>query len=127
MKLRDSNSALTEQVTREEFANKKLEMLAEELERQRNEMEGEIHVLLDIESEKSRTIAALEGHFQQTETSVTNLNGKLSLLTENFNALEEHISMMKDRTHNAELRREDLDRQLQSTEMGLSERDLCLA
>lgn len=48
MKLRDGNSTLTEQVTREEFANKKLEMLAEELERQRNEMESEIHVLLDI-------------------------------------------------------------------------------
>ena len=48
MKLRDGNSNLTEQVTREEFANKKLEMLAEELETQRNEMEGEIHVLLDI-------------------------------------------------------------------------------
>ena len=39
VKLRDANSSLTEQVTREEFANKKLEMLAEELERQRFEME----------------------------------------------------------------------------------------
>lgn len=39
VKHRENNSSLTEQVTREEFANKKLEMLAEELERQRNEME----------------------------------------------------------------------------------------
>lgn len=39
VKLRDANSSLTEQVTREEFANKKLEMLAEELERHRFEME----------------------------------------------------------------------------------------
>lgn len=31
MKLRDSNSMLTEKVTHEEFASKKLEMLAEEL------------------------------------------------------------------------------------------------
>ena len=46
--MRDNNSSLTYDVTREEFANKKLEMLAEELERQRNEMEDEIHVLLDI-------------------------------------------------------------------------------
>lgn len=48
VKHRENNSSLTEQVTREEFANKKLEMLAEELERQRNEMEDEIHILLDI-------------------------------------------------------------------------------
>jgi hypothetical protein len=48
VKHRENNSSLTEQVTKEEFANKKLEMLAEELERQRNEMEDEIHILLDI-------------------------------------------------------------------------------
>lgn len=36
VRFRDGNSNLTEQLTREEFANKKLEMLAEELERQKN-------------------------------------------------------------------------------------------
>ena len=51
---------MSEEVTRQEFANKKLEMLAEELERQKNEMEGEIHILLDIEAEKSITIGQLE-------------------------------------------------------------------
>ena len=57
---RDRNSSMSEEVTRQEFANKKLEMLAEELERQKNEMEGEIHILLDIEAEKSITIGQLE-------------------------------------------------------------------
>jgi predicted TIM-barrel enzyme len=66
VKLREQNSNLTEQVTREEFANKKLEMQAEELERQRNEMEEEIHVLLDIEADKSRAIGSLEGQLGQT-------------------------------------------------------------
>jgi hypothetical protein len=40
LRYRESNSALTEQLTREEFANKKLEMLEEELERQKGDMEG---------------------------------------------------------------------------------------
>jgi hypothetical protein len=35
-------------------------MLAEELERQKSEMETEIHILLDIEAEKSENINALE-------------------------------------------------------------------
>ena len=36
LRFREANSVLSEQVTREEFANKKLEMLGEELERQKS-------------------------------------------------------------------------------------------
>ena len=37
-------------------------------------MEEEIHVLLDIEADKSRAIGALEGHLGQSERSVASLN-----------------------------------------------------
>ena len=37
-------------------------------------MESEIHVLLDIEAEKSINIHSLEGQLNQTETSVSHLN-----------------------------------------------------
>lgn len=72
-------------------------------------------MLLDIEADKSRTIGALDGQLGQTERSVASLNEKLALLTENFNSLEEHISVMKERLLNAEMRGEDLDNQLSST------------
>lgn len=113
VKHRENNSSLTEQVTKEEFANKKLEMLAEELERQRNEMEDEIHILLDIQAEKSRTLSTLEFQYQQSEDSISNLNEKLAMLTENFGSLEEHIAIMKDRLLNAEGRGEEVEKQLQ--------------
>ena len=101
-------------------------MLAEELERQRNEMEDEIHVLLDIQGEKTRTIGALDSQLQQTEGSVANLNDKLAMLTDNFTSLEEHISVMKERLLNAQMRGEDLERQLQSTELEISDRERLL-
>jgi predicted RNase H-like nuclease (RuvC/YqgF family) len=102
LRYRDSNSSLSEQLTREEFANKKLEMLEEELDRQKNEMETEIHILLDIEAEKSRAISTLEFQLQNSESSEKNLKEKLSLLTENFLTLEEHITIMKDRLGKAD-------------------------
>jgi hypothetical protein len=37
-------------LTKEQFANKKVQMLADELQRHKEEMEDEIHVLLDIEA-----------------------------------------------------------------------------
>lgn len=102
LRYRESNSALTEQLTREEFANKKLEMLEEELERQKGDMEGEIHILLDIEGEKSRAIATLEFQLQDSEASEKALQQKLAVLTENFYSLEQHIAVMKDRLANAD-------------------------
>ena len=72
-------------------------------------------MLLDIEADKSRTIGSLDGQLGQTERSVASLNEKLALLTDNFNSLEEHISVMKERLLNAEMRGEDLDNQLSST------------
>lgn len=37
------------------------------------------------------------------------------MLTENFAALEEHIAIMKDRLLNAEMRGDEVDKQLQAT------------
>lgn len=50
-------------------------------------MEGEIHILLDIEADKSKTVTTLEAQLSQSEASVANLNQKLGLLTDNFNSL----------------------------------------
>ena len=44
-------------------------------------MEDEIHVLLDIEADKTRTIASLDSQLQQSSHSVVNLNDKLAQLT----------------------------------------------
>jgi hypothetical protein len=85
---RENSSVVSEQLTKEEFANKKLEMLADELEHQKNEMEAEIHLLLDIEAEKTGTVASYEAQIAQSEHSVANLHEKLNLLTSNFGALD---------------------------------------
>lgn len=120
---RDSNSLLSEQLTKEEFANKKLEMLEEELDRQKNEMEGEIHILLDIEAEKSRTISTLELQLTASENSERQLEQKLAMLTDNFLTLEQHIAVMKDRLANADFRGEELDQQLQRVEYIIAEKE----
>jgi hypothetical protein len=60
-------------------------------------MEMEIHVLLDIEAEKSRTINALEVQLCNTEASERSLQEKVVHLTENFADLEAHITLMKER------------------------------
>lgn len=104
LRFRDSNSSLSEQLNREEFANKKLEKLEEQLERHKSEMQTEIHILLDIEAEKSRTISTLEIQLMNSENSERALEQKLAVLTDNFYTLEEHISVMKDRLSNADFR-----------------------
>ena len=58
-------------------------------------MEGEIHVLLDIEAEKSKTINYLEAQLRTSENNEKSLNDKLLLLTQNFTALEDHIALIK--------------------------------
>jgi predicted nucleic acid-binding Zn-ribbon protein len=60
-------------------------------------MEMEIHVLLDIEADKSRNINSLEVQLQNSEASERSLQEKLTGLTENFANLESHITLMKDR------------------------------
>lgn len=57
----------------------------------------EIHVLLDIEADKSRNINSLEVQLQNSEASERSLQEKLTGLTENFANLESHITLMKDR------------------------------
>lgn len=51
-------------------------------------MESEIHVLLDIEAEKSRTINTLEIQLRNSENTEKSLHEKLSALTDNFASLE---------------------------------------
>jgi predicted nucleic acid-binding Zn-ribbon protein len=60
-------------------------------------MEEEIHVLLDIEADKSRTVNTLESQLRNTEADERSLHDKLTVLTDNFANLEEHISIMKER------------------------------
>lgn len=50
-------------------------------------METEIHVLLDIEAEKSRVINSLEVQLHNSENTERCLQEKLSMLTENFASL----------------------------------------
>jgi chromosome segregation ATPase len=76
-------------------------------------METEIHILLDIEAEKSRTISNLELQLHNSQSSERALEHKLAALTDNFLTLEEHIAVMKDRLGNADFRGEDLEQQLQ--------------
>lgn len=49
-KSREEQGILSEELTKVDFHNKKLEMIVTELEHQKNEMETEIRVLLDIEA-----------------------------------------------------------------------------
>lgn len=86
-------------------------------------MEGEIHILLDIEGEKSRAIAALEFQLQDSEASEKALQQKLAVLTDNFCSLEQHIAVMKDRLANADAQGEEIDRQLQSVEYLTAEKE----
>ena len=43
-----------------------------------------------------------------SENNEKNLNDKLTLLTENFNALEDHISVMKEKLLNADAQNREL-------------------
>jgi chromosome segregation ATPase len=126
-RFRDKNSSLSEQLTIEEFANKKLEMLAEELERQKNDMENEIHLILDIELEKSNDLSLLEDRLANSETSEKNLTQKLAQLTDNFLNLEGHISSMKDRLSKADLRGEELGKKIRSVEELIRSKEMLIA
>ena len=95
-------------MTKEQFANKKIQMLADELQRHKEEMEEEIHVLLDIEAEKSKTINYLEAQLRSSENNEKSLNDKLVVLTDNFNALEDHITVMKEKLLSADTQNSNL-------------------
>ena len=47
-KFREANAIVADHLSKEEFGKKKLMSITEELEKQKCEMENEIHVLLDI-------------------------------------------------------------------------------
>ena len=49
-KFRQTNAVVADHLSKEEFSKKKLMSITEELQKQKSEMEGEIHVLLDIEA-----------------------------------------------------------------------------
>ena len=75
-------------MNKEEFNKQKLLSLTEELERQKAEMEEEIHVLLDIEAEKSKNINTTEIQLRNSEATERSLHEKLTVLTDNFANLE---------------------------------------
>ena len=123
LKSREQNSVLTDKLTSCEFSNKKLEMLVEELEIQKAEMESEIRTLLDIESEKTRTINSLEVQLTNSENNERRLTDKLNVLTENFAELEDHIAIMKQKLLAADDDNHHLASKLERTECDLREKE----
>ncbi len=91
-------------MNKEEFNKQKLLSLTEELERQKAEMEEEIHVLLDIEAEKSKNINTTEIQLRNSEATERSLHEKLTVLTDNFANLEDHIAIMKERLISTDMR-----------------------
>jgi chromosome segregation ATPase len=100
-----------------------LQMLTEELEGQKCEMETEIHILLDIEAEKSRAISALQLQLRNSEATERALHDKLAVLTDNFAALEDHISIIKERLLSADARNQQGEDELQAAEEALASKE----
>lgn len=123
LKSREQSSILTDKLTSCEFANKKLEMLVEELEIQKSEMESEIRTLLDIESEKTRAIHSLEMQLTNSENNERRLTDKLNVLTDNFAELEDHIAIMKQKLLSADEDNHHLVQKLERCEMDLREKE----
>lgn len=123
LKSREQCSILTDKLTSSDFANKKLEMLVEELEIQKTEMESEIRTLLDIEAEKSRTINSLEIQLRTSEDNERRLTDKLTVLTENFAELEDHIAIMKQKLLAADDDNHHLAQKLDRTEITLRDKE----
>lgn len=90
-------------------------------------MEDEIHILLDIEADKSRHMQTLSLQLTHSEQSEQELKGKLELLTDNFAALEQHIALMRDRLGNADMRGEDVEKQLQHVEYQIADKEMLIA
>lgn len=67
-------------------------------------MEEEIHVLLDIEAEKSKNINTTEIQLRNSEATERSLHEKLTVLTDNFANLEDHIAIMKERLISTDMR-----------------------
>ena len=86
-------------------------------------MEAEIHVLLEIEADKSRTINTLEIQLRNSENHERGLHEKLQVLTDNFAALEEHIAIMKERLISTDMQNEQLENNLQSAHLQLTDKD----
>lgn len=89
-------------------------------------MESEIHVLLDIQAEKSKTINYLEAQLRNSENNEKSLNDKLALLTDNFAALEDHIAVMKEKLISADAQNRSLEDGLNHTEIILREKETAL-
>ena len=80
-------------------------------------------MLLDIEAEKSRNINSLEVQLRNSEAKERSLHEKIGMLTDNFGSLEEHISLMKERLISADLRNDQLEKQLEMAELKLADCD----
>ena len=68
-KSKDHHERLRQLAAEEQMAQKKLQVLTEELQAQKREMQTEIHVLLDIEADKSRDINSLEVTLRNSEAN----------------------------------------------------------
>ena len=86
-------------------------------------MESEIRTLLDIESEKTRTINSLEVQLTNSENNERRLTDKLNVLTENFAELEDHIAIMKQKLLAADDDNHHLASKLERTECDLREKE----
>lgn len=122
LRFRDGNAGAKEQLSRQQFSKTRLLDITEELERQKSEMEAEIHVLLDIEAEKSRSLNSMECQLRNSQTTERSLHEKLSALTDNFGSLEEHIATMKEWLISIDCHNEHLEKGLQAAEQQLAER-----
>lgn len=86
-------------------------------------MESEIRTLLDIEAEKSKTINSLEAQLHKSEDNERRLTDKLTILTENFAELEDHIAIMKQKLLAADDDNHHLVQKLERAEMNLRDKE----
>lgn len=75
------NSIHVEKITVCDFTIKKFEMLIEQLELQKAQMESEIRALLDIEAQKTLTLNTLEVQLRNSEENERRLMDKLTVLS----------------------------------------------
>ena len=123
LKSREQVSVLNDNLTTSDFTIKKLDMLVEELEIQKAEMESEIRTLLDIEAEKTRALNSLEIQLRNSEDNERRLTDKLNVLTDNFAELEDHIAIMKQKLLAADDDNHHLAQKLERTEISLRDKE----
>ena len=77
------------------------------------------HYVLDVTCGEDDCQVRDTSQLRNSETNEKSLNDKLVLLTENFTALEDHISVMKEKLINADSHNRSMQESLQHTEIML--------